>query len=87
MPFRTEINSGSGVWLNKVLKDTFGDDPVIIRIMGGSVPIAPFINELKVPSVIVPMVNSDNNQHGPNENLRIGNFVYGIKVFLALMIN
>ncbi len=87
MPFRTEINSESGRWLSEVLKKDFGNDPVIIRIMGGSVPIAPFINELKIPSIIVPMVNPDNNQHGPNENLRIGNFIYGTKVFLLMMIN
>ena len=68
-----------------VLKESFGTNPVKIRIMGGSVPIAPFVNELKIPAVIVPLVNPDNNQHGPNENLRIWNLTYGIKTFLSIL--
>jgi len=30
-------------------------------------------------------VNSDNNQHGPNENIRLGNFKEGIKTALAIL--
>jgi acetylornithine deacetylase/succinyl-diaminopimelate desuccinylase-like protein len=53
--------------------------------MGGTVPIAPFVNALKIPAYIVPMVNPDNNQHSPNENLTIGQIDYGIKIFYALL--
>ena len=51
----------------------------------GTVPISPFINELKIPALIVPMVNPDNNQHSPNENLKIGQIAYGIKVFYGIL--
>ena len=61
------------------------EDPVKIRIMGGTVPIAAFINELNLPAVIVPMVNPDNNQHSPNENLRIGHFQYAMKMFEGIL--
>jgi acetylornithine deacetylase/succinyl-diaminopimelate desuccinylase-like protein len=40
---------------------------------------------LDVPAVTVPTVNPDNNQHSPNENLRLGNFVEGIQVILAIL--
>jgi acetylornithine deacetylase/succinyl-diaminopimelate desuccinylase-like protein len=30
-------------------------------------------------------VNPDNNQHSPNENIRVGDFVEGIKVVLAVL--
>jgi len=80
-PFRTDMNSKEGKWLEEVLKKTKNEDPVKIRIMGGTVPIAAFINELQMPAIIVPMVNPDNNQHSPNENLRIGNLRYSIEVF------
>jgi acetylornithine deacetylase/succinyl-diaminopimelate desuccinylase-like protein len=53
--------------------------------MGGTVPIVPAINTLQIPAVIVPMVNMDNNQHNPNENLRIGNMVTGIKMCLIIL--
>jgi hypothetical protein len=31
------------------------------------------------------MVNPDNNQHSPNENLKIGQIAYGLRVFYALL--
>ena len=70
-----------------MLKTVFNDDVVQIRIMGGTVPIAPFINELKIPAFIVPMVNPDNNQHSPNENLKIGQLAYGIQTFYGILSN
>ena len=83
--FRTDLNNPYGQFLMKTLQGTFGEDVVQIRIMGGTVPIAPFINELQIPAFIVPMVNSDNNQHSPNENLKIGQLAYGIQAFHALL--
>ncbi|MBS9463193.1 M20/M25/M40 family metallo-hydrolase [Flagellimonas sp. 389] len=83
--FRTDLNNPYGDFLTKTLQDTFKKDVVRIRIMGGTVPIAPFINELQMPAFIVPMVNSDNNQHSPNENLKIGQLAYGIKVFFNIL--
>ena len=85
LPFRTEVNSDIGELLSAALSSGMGLDPVRIRIMGGTVPIAPFIITLDVPAVIVPLVNQDNNQHAPNENLRIWNFTNGIQIFLSIM--
>jgi acetylornithine deacetylase/succinyl-diaminopimelate desuccinylase-like protein len=53
--------------------------------MGGTVPIATFINELDIPAIIIPMVNPDNNQHSPNENLKIKNVKYGIETFYKIL--
>lgn len=83
--FRTDLNTPYGNFIVKNLKDTFKEDVVQIRTMGGTVPIASFVNELKIPAFIVPMVNPDNNQHSPNENLKIGQIAYGIQVFYALL--
>jgi len=83
--FRTDLNNPFGQVIVKKMENEFGEKPVQIRIMGGTVPISPFINELKIPAFIVPMVNPDNNQHSPNENLKIGQIAYGIKLFHALL--
>ena len=83
--FRTDLNNTYGDFLVRTLGEAFGQPVVQIRIMGGTVPIAPFINELQIPAFIVPMVNPDNNQHSPNENLRIGQLAYGIKVFYHIL--
>ena len=86
MPFRTELDSETGKWLISALKRTFEQEPVKIRIAGGSVPIAPFIKTLNIPAMLVPLVNADNNQHSPNENLRIGNYIDGVRTCLGIMV-
>lgn len=83
--FRTDLDNNYGEFLVKTMQQAFKEDVVQIRIMGGTVPIAPFINELQIPAFIVPMVNPDNNQHSPNENLKIGQLAYGIKAFYSLL--
>lgn len=64
---------------------TFGKEPIKIRMTGDSVPIVPFLRELNLPAIHVPMVNMDNNQHAANENLRLGNYVEGIKTWMAIL--
>lgn len=83
--FRTDLENPYGQFLLRTLQDSFGEEVVQIRIMGGTVPIAPFINELQIPAFVVPMVNADNNQHSPNENLRIGQLAYGIQAFYKVL--
>lgn len=83
--FRTDLNNSYGQWIEKVLEEKFDENVVKIRTMGGTVPIAPFINELDIPAIILPFVNPDNNQHSPNENLRIGQINYGLQVFYNLL--
>lgn len=83
--FRTPLDSPTGKWLTKAIQKVYGQDPVRIRIMGGTVPVIILIETLGVPAVIVPMVNMDNNQHSPNENLRLGNLYNGIKTCLGIL--
>ncbi len=83
--FRTDMDSPLGVWAYETIKSEFGGEPIRVRTLGGSVPISPFIQSLNVPAVIIPLVNSDNNQHSPNENLRIGNYFDGVKTFYAFL--
>jgi acetylornithine deacetylase/succinyl-diaminopimelate desuccinylase-like protein len=62
-----------------------GDDLVLMPGMGGSLPLYLFTDLLGVPALIVPVVNHDNNQHAPNENLRIANLWYGIDLLGSLL--
>jgi len=84
--FRTPLDDPIGPWLQRALRRTHGVAPVIIRTHGGSVPIAPFVNTLDVPAVIVPLVNPDNNQHSPNENIRLANYFMGVETCLGILI-
>lgn len=83
--FRTPFDSEVGVWLNKAIVRAFAEEPVKKRMSGGSIPISPFITTLNIPAVTVPTVNADNNQHSPNENLRLGNYRDGIMTFLSVL--
>lgn len=83
--FRTDFNSEVGVWLKSAINRGFGEDPIMIRMSGGSIPISPFVNTLGIPAVTVPTVNRDNNQHSPNENLRLGNYRDGVRTMIAIL--
>ena len=63
----------------------FDEEPVRLRTLGGTVPIAPFIEALGFPAVLVPTVNFDNNQHEENENVRIGHLFRSIEIMAALI--
>jgi acetylornithine deacetylase/succinyl-diaminopimelate desuccinylase-like protein len=84
-PFQTPFDSEVGLWLSKALTNAFGKEPIKIRMMGGSIPISPFVVTLGIPAVSVPTVNPDNNQHAENENIRVGNYVDAVKTFLAIL--
>ncbi len=82
---RTDMQSPVGEWLYRAFKDTYGEEPVRIRMMGGTVPTGAAVEALKVPFVIVPLVNADNNQHSNDENLRLGNYVAGVKGLIGIL--
>jgi acetylornithine deacetylase/succinyl-diaminopimelate desuccinylase-like protein len=84
-PFQTPFNSEAGLWLSRAMTKTFGQEPIKIRMMGGSIPISPFVTTLGIPAVSVPTVNPDNNQHAENENIRVGNYVDAVKTFLGIL--
>ena len=83
--FRTDFDSEVGLWLRSALKRSFDEEPVMIRMSGGSIPISPFVTTLGIPAVTVPTVNRDNNQHSPNENIRLGNYREGIQTMMAIL--
>lgn len=66
-------------------KDVAGEDLILLPTLGGSLPLYLFTDELNKPAIILPIANHDNNQHAADENLRIGNLWYGIKLMGALM--
>ncbi len=85
LAFRTDFDSDIGIWLDKALTKAFQETPIKQRTSGGSIPISPFVNELGIPAVTVPTVNRDNNQHSPNENIRLGNYIDGIKTIYYIL--
>ena len=83
--FRSDFDSPAGLMARAGMQALYGEEPILIRTMGGSIPIAPIVETLGIPAATVPTVNIDNNQHSPDENLRLGSFVEGIAVLMSVL--
>ncbi len=83
--FRSDFDSPAGLMARAGMQYLYGEEAILIRTMGGSIPISPLVETLGVSAAIVPTVNIDNNQHSPNENIRLGNFVEGIAILMAVL--
>ena len=83
--FRSDFDSPAGLMARAGMMHLYGEEPILIRTMGGSIPIAPIVQTLGVPAATVPTVNIDNNQHSPNENIRLGSLIEGIAILMAVL--
>jgi len=82
--YRTDINNPIATQVVSAISAVWDGPIVQKRTSGGTVPIAPFIEVLGFPALGVPTVNFDNNQHSPNENVRLGHFFDGMVTFAAI---
>ncbi len=62
-----------------------GGTVLAVPTLGGSLPLYLFEEILETPLIVVPIANHDNNQHAPDENLRLQNLWDGIEVYASLM--
>jgi len=82
---RTSMETPLAASVAKALLDAAGGQLVRLPTIGGSTPFYLFADVLGVPTFGLSIVNFDNNQHGPNENLRIKNLWEGIDSMAALL--
>ena len=61
------------------------EPPVILPTLGGSLPLSELAPALDMPLISVPLANHDDNQHAPNENLRLGHYLQGISTMLSVV--
>ena len=81
---RTPIDHPFAQSVVRVVEKATGSKPLLVPTMGGSLPLHLFQQTLRTPFVIVPTVNSDNNQHAANENLRVQNLWDAIEIFAEI---
>jgi acetylornithine deacetylase/succinyl-diaminopimelate desuccinylase-like protein len=65
----------------QAIKDATEGDIILYPTFGGSLPLFHFEQVMQTPIIIVPIANHDNNQHAPDENIRIGNIWYGMDIY------
>lgn len=61
------------------------EPPIVLPTMGGSLPLQALAQALDMPLISVPLANHDDNQHAPDENLRLGHFLQGISTMLSVV--
>lgn len=83
--YRSDFDGPPGLLARAGMRNLYDEEPILIRTAGGSIPISPFVDTLGVPAASVPTVNIDNNQHSPNENIRLGNFLEGISILISVL--
>ena len=84
-PYRLPLDDPLGQAVIKALAGTFSEPPLSLPSLGGSAPLWMFADSLGVPVLGLPIANYDNNQHGPNENIRLKNLWDGIAMFAVLL--
>jgi acetylornithine deacetylase/succinyl-diaminopimelate desuccinylase-like protein len=82
---RTSMDLPISQQVIKAVKGSSDQDIILMPSAGGSLPLFLFEKVLGAPPITVPVVNYDNNQHGENENLRIGCLWDGIETIAAIM--
>jgi acetylornithine deacetylase/succinyl-diaminopimelate desuccinylase-like protein len=72
--------------VKRVMTRSYGREPFTLPILGGSLPLFHFVEQLGATVITVPTVNADNSQHAPNENLRVGNLWDAVALMTELMV-
>ena len=84
-PARTALELPISQAVLGILDQALAEPVLRVPTLGGSLPLYLFEEHLGVPFLVVPMANHDNNQHAPNENLRLQNLWDGIVMYAVLM--
>jgi acetylornithine deacetylase/succinyl-diaminopimelate desuccinylase-like protein len=82
---RTPIDHPITRELLALTERAYGRSPFVAPTLGGSLPMYLFEETLRVPLVVLPIVNADNNQHAPDENIRLQNLFDGIVLYGTIL--
>jgi len=81
---RTPMDLPVSKALVRLMQEAKNNQTVVAPMLGGSVPMYIF-EDLGLPWIGVPIVNYDNHQHSPDENLRLGHLWEGIETYAVLL--
>ncbi|MCC6456276.1 MAG: M20/M25/M40 family metallo-hydrolase [Caldilineaceae bacterium] len=84
-PSKTPLESPFTAPLRQAYVAAYGEEPLLVPAMGGSLPDYVWTKILGVPAFLTPYANHDEANHAPNENMEVELFVKGIKTGAALL--
>jgi acetylornithine deacetylase/succinyl-diaminopimelate desuccinylase-like protein len=82
---RTPLDAPVSRALVAAATEAMGEPPLRLPTLGGSLPLAPIVEVLGVPVIVLPTVNHDNNQHAADENLRLRNLFEAVDLFVGVL--
>ena len=84
-PARTEIVNPLAVSVLETTKQIYGMEPTVMPMSPGTGPMYVLCQRLGIPAVSVGVGNFASNNHAPNENILLEDYVQGIKHIAAIM--
>jgi hypothetical protein len=83
---RTSMDLPVARMILNTLQQTTSNPVLQIPTLGGSLPLTMLKERVNATTLIVPIANSDNNQHAENENIVLKNFWEGVDMMAAIML-
>jgi acetylornithine deacetylase/succinyl-diaminopimelate desuccinylase-like protein len=84
-PSRTPVDSPFTEPIRAGMAAAQGTDPLLVPVLGGSLPLYVFTGVLGLPTYGIPLGNPDQANHAPDENLDLDRFHTGIKTAAAVL--
>jgi acetylornithine deacetylase/succinyl-diaminopimelate desuccinylase-like protein len=84
-PSRTPMDSAFTAPIRAGMAAAQGTDPLLVPVLGGSLPLHVFTGVLGLPTFGIPLGNPDQANHAPDENLDLERFFTGIRTAAAVL--
>ena len=84
-PSRTPMGSPFTEPIRAGMAAAQGADPLLVPVLGGSLPLHVFTGVLGLPTFGIPLGNPDQANHAPDENLDLDRFHTGVKTAAAVL--
>ena len=68
-----------------IIREIWGEEPIVYPGIGGSGPFPVFNNILEAPCMMVPFADAQQNDHSPNESIPVENLMLGAKIAATMM--
>lgn len=78
-PSRTPVELDVVQKVIKSVEESHDKTPIVLPAIGATMPAYVFTDILKLPSILVPYANADEDNHAPNENMNIDYYYRGIQ--------
>jgi len=72
-------------WLLRLLEEHWGEEPVALPVLGGTLPLHVFSDVLGIPCLWIPAANSNNQQHDVNEHYVLRHFYRQTALYAAIV--